>query len=570
MDFPCIEALRGHITEKEHGLRLIIMADTDGNHTVQFTTARNASTEWYIHMETVSNTTAITEHDEVVVGGGEERIVQFCHCQTGKYLSTTAVVQQESNDNRRTGTGVQSESTNDTKWIMEKHKKIMSESDDSNGSSFQLRSMLLDLLRISDHSDNDLKQQQPTILNESAMPAVFELEFTSGELCFLTNTVLQQQIRCYPLLGQLSLSSNLQCQEVFRFIEVVLGGSNNRKNNGRRHVLIASWSHAQTFYLTSDSDGNVFTSTTITTHRHQHAWYLEKVDGDGVRIGSVAHPGRYLCAIAAQQRRKGNGHCLYTTTIQPNDYSKWQLEAAHSNTYHFRSLSATTAATASNGVPPYISSKRSGGTWMSHHKRDWEEWKLERTSAEGGSYVTLFSTKHEQFLGSNSAGNVITTKTSGEWSLWEMEQSQLGGIYLKSKAYQRHMAVVVKDDNKDGKSGVLCTTKDRCDAEETWRLEPCLPFFLSTTKIAAMASAGILGVALTVAMPYALLGLVELGAVEAAGLTAMRILVGAGLAGTTGVLVEDDDPSAAMPSSPQHEGGHLTTSFRPISAWRKW
>jgi hypothetical protein len=292
---------------------------------------------------------------------------------------------------------------------------------------------------------------------------------------------MHNQIRCHPF-GQLSLSLKFGCQEVFRFIEV-----------GNGHVVIASWSHYQTFYLISDSDGNVFTSTNRLGH--QERWYFEKSD-NGVLIMSVAHEGRYLSVGYREDQ------VLHTTT-KPNDYAKWHIEAAHSNTYHLHSMLA-----ASFGDAPYVSSTRKGQSWMSKHKRDWEEWRLGRTD---DGYITLFSAKHEQFLGSNSSGEVTTTKKSGEWSLWQMEQSPLGGIYLKSKAYQRHLAFV-KDEDKD--TSKLCTTDEKFTTQETWRLEPCLPFFLSATKIAAMASAGVLGVALAVAMPYALLGVVELGAVE--------------------------------------------------------
>ena len=86
-----------------------------------------------------------------------------------------------------------------------------------------------------------------------------------------------------------------------------------------------------------------------------------------------------------------------------------------------------------------------------------------------------------------------------------------------------------------------------------------------------MASAGALGLALTVAMPYALLGIVEVGYAEAAGLAALRVLVGTGMVvGTTSVCVADTDPSAAMPSSPTASDDYLTASCRPISAWKNW
>jgi hypothetical protein len=475
MEFPCVEATRCYITEKEQGLRLSYTPGKYGKvGKLSFTSARSPSAEWYVPMETTTTET------------GEERILQLSHCQTGHYLSTSPYDDQENDDpNKSLGVGMQLKSSNDSKWIME--NVCASNSDDEDSSvSFNLRSMLLDVLSIAT-SPSGKKMALPgakdfqLTTDDSGAAAAFEMEFTSGELCFISNPVMHNQIRCHPF-GQLSLSLKFGCQEVFRFIEV-----------GNGHVVIASWSHFQTFYLVSDSDGNVFTSTNRLGH--QERWYFEKAD-NGVLILSVAHEGRYLSVGRREDQ------VLHTTT-KPNDYAKWHMEAAHSNTYHLQSMSS-----ASFGDAPYVSSTRQGQSLMSKHKRDWEEWKLERTD---DGYITFFSTKHEQFLGSNSSGEVTTTKKSGEWSLWHMEQSPLGGICLKSKAYQRHLAVVKDEDNNTSK---LCTTDEQFTTQETWRLEPCLPFFLSTTKIAAMAWAGVLGVALTVVMPYALLGVVELGAVE--------------------------------------------------------
>ena len=67
-----------------------------------------------------------------------------------------------------------------------------------------------------------------------------------------------------------------------------------------------------------------------------------------------------------------------------------------------------------------------------------------------------------------------------------MIPSPHGGIHLKSKSYNRHLAVTMKEKN----AAELCTTEELIGIEETWRLEPRLPFFLSTSKIAALGTAG--------------------------------------------------------------------------------
>lgn len=543
MEFPCVEATRCYIAEKEHGLRLCYTAGkNDKPGTLNFTSSRSPAAEWYVHMETrISHDTKL---------GEEERILQLAHCQTGHFLCAT-----------ETGVEMQAKPSLDTKWTMENIHKLNADDQDFN-SSFNLRSSLGKLLRMTRSA------QKKKFLPEAFLPgalvkgglipgvmpdyclstmdndhdkentdvaAVFEMEFTSGELCFISNPVMHSQIRCNPI-GKLSLTQNFACQEVWRFIEV-----------GNGHVVIATWSHAQTFYLSSDADGNVF--TTRNRLGHHERWNFERTE-NGARIVSVAHKGRYLSI------GRGDGEGFRTTT-QPNDYAKWHMEAAHSKTYHLNSIFAT-----ARGEACFISSDRKGKPSLTKKKGDWEQWKLERYDDD---YITLYSTKHDHYLGSNSSGEVFTTKTVGEWSLWSMEQSRFRGVNLLSKSYQRRLAVVAVEDEM-----MFCTTRDECSSQETWRLEPCLPFFLSPTKIAAMASAGVIGVALTVAMPYALLGIVEVGYAEAAGLAALRVLVGAGMAGTTGVCVEDSDPSAAMPSSPTAREDYLTASCRPISAWKNW
>ncbi|KAL3935918.1 MAG: hypothetical protein SGBAC_008664 [Bacillariaceae sp.] len=548
MEFPCVEATRCFVTEKEHGLRLCYNAGKKNDSTpgtLNFESSRSPAAEWYVYME--------TRFSQDTKMGEEERILQLAHCQTGHFLCAT----------RDGGVAVQAKPSKDTKWTMENIHKLNSEDQDCNA-SFTLRSSMGKLLRIAKSGRNNHKilpggfVLPPALLQGGLIPgttleyqlstvddddeenpesaSIFEMEFTSGELCFISNPILHSQIRCNPF-GQLSFTQKSACQEVWRFIEV-----------GNRHLVIATWSHAQTYYLSSDADGNVF--TTKNRLGHHERWNLERTE-NGAYIVSVAHKGRYL-SIGRE------GDEAFRTTTQPNDYAKWHMEAAHSNTYYLNSI----AVSSKGGDEPYISSDRKGQASMSKHKRDWEEWQLERFDDD---YITLYSTKHKQYLGSNSMGEVMNTKKVGEWSLWSIEQSGYGGVYLKSKTYQRRLAVV-----EEGDDSKLCTTREEYSRHETWRLEPCLPFFLSPTKIAAMASAGVLGLALTIAMPYALLGIVEVGYAEAAGLAALRVLVGAGMVGTTGVCVADTDPSANMPSSPTANEDYQTASCRPISAWKNW
>ena len=205
-----------------------------------------------------------------------------------------------------------------------------------------------------------------------------------------------------------------------------------------------------------------------------------------IAIISVAHPGRYLSVGRTE------GEALHTTT-RPNEFSIWHLDAAHDVYY------LATTDPEQQQPKHYVSSNRRG-PFMTKHRRDWEEWKMERSPTGD---ITLWCMKHEKYLGCNSSGDVHTTSSHGNWCLWDMEESQDGkGIYLRSKSHQRLLSF-------DGTK--LCTVEDQYTSKETWRLEPRLPASLSGPKLAALGAAGVVGIAVTVAMPYAVLGWPESG-----------------------------------------------------------
>jgi hypothetical protein len=318
--------------------------------------------------------------------------------------------------------------------------------------------------------------------------AVWELQFTSGELCFMSNPVIHCQIRC-NIMGQLSLSSKFDGWQVFRFIEV-----------GNGDVAISSWTHYSKF-LSSDADGQVFT---VEGNKQGLAerWRLEpSARRNGVFIKSVAYE-RFLTIGRTENE------VLWTTT-QPNDYAVWHLDAAHSHVYYLTSLGSSESkdsisstsvvnqgeeivvnAANVNNVGPFpsfswmysmndrpdmhiSSSKR--GPFLTANKRKWEEWKVEM---ENG-VLTFFSLAHEKFLGCNSSGQVHTTTSKGSWCRWEMEESPLGGHLLRSLEHNRYLAVNSHD-------GSLCTTPESHAPSlyNLWRLDPRLPHTINARKVA--------------------------------------------------------------------------------------
>ena len=158
--------------------------------------------------------------------------------------------------------------------------------------------------------------------------------------------------------------------------------------------------------------------------------------------------------------------------------------------------------------------------------------------------------------------------------MWDLEESPYGGVFLKSKAHQRTLSV-----SKD----VLCTTQDSFAEAETFQLEPKLPVTISGPRLAALGAAGAVGIALTVAMPYAVLGTMEAAGLAAtelsilAGFSAEAVagvgggaLLGVGVLGTTAAVVKDDIDGRKLSPSTEVKGDYLIGVNRPISAWRNW
>lgn len=556
LEFPCIEAARCHLSEKEYGLRLTLKKkslhskDQEVSYQPVFTEKRDRNTEWYVRFDTATTSEGITR-----------RCVTFQHVGTGKYLHCSS---QDS------GTIETHNSTSEcTSWLMEPVQPKASlpvPHSPQGGPSPDKRTYHdgMELIRsrtLSWESVGSLSGLEPeplsvqyhllpkgmesrklackrqdlhkgglvltTTVDDEA--AVWELEFTSGELCFIRNPAFNGQIRC-DMFGKLTISAVFQGWEVFRFIEV-----------GHGQVAISSWTHTQK-YLSCDPDGRV--STSENRLGHWEKWRLEKTSQHGVHIISVAHPDRYLCI--------GRDEAVpLQTTTKPNDFSLWHLDAAHISTYYLSSIGSDNKL--------QLSSQRDG-PFLSRHRRDWEEWRLEPTLTGDFSF---FSKAHQKYLGCNSHGDVLTTSQKGEWSLWEIEESPHGGIFLRSKAHHRYISV-----EKDR----LCTTEDSYGKAESFRLEPWLPVTISGPRLAALGLAGAVGVALTIAMPYAVLGVMEVAVLSAEALIGVGggALLGAGVLGTTAAVVKDEVEGRDLSPTTEVKDDYLMGSQRPICAWRDW
>ena len=412
--FPCREAMRCFLTDKERGMRLSVTKDGGG---LVYSKNRNVDEEWYVTMEDVpvstvvspTTTTAapspssrIPPSSTVVTPTKKKRVVRFRSVKYGIYLTSTK------NGKAITTTSAEKGSIG-TQWIMSTSfskqpttktttispppaeafamspssnrqrqqffaqedsrfppttpplpsrsrarthssggstlslQRSSSQSVDSpdksgsgttgghaglfilcseNNENYPLRytsqgqfvtraSNNDDDLFLDEHDDNCDKHGQ-TSYDKSDDDAIiwWEMEYTSGELCFLSNPTIDQRLRC-DFLGKLSLSDKWKGWEVFRFIEATsssiaiqgeenaTGGGSDDKKNG--DLIITSWTH-HTKVLASDPDGNVF--TTENKLGHWERWRVLKApNGDGVWIQSVAH-GRMLCAQLEQPNNR--------------------------------------------------------------------------------------------------------------------------------------------------------------------------------------------------------------------------------------------------------------------------
>mmetsp|Transcript_17481 Transcript_17481/g.48272 ORF Transcript_17481/g.48272 Transcript_17481/m.48272 type:complete len:605 (+) Transcript_17481:234-2048(+) len=585
--FPCVEATRCLMTEEEMGMRLTVepfSSSIDASYIVTFSKERSTKEEWYVHLEYCRS-----DGDG---NGGLRRVLQLRHSTTGKYLSCTDTGRVNCVDDPSPSTywwlePVEKKGLPEAKSSPSSSPRSLSESvDDSTALQYTLMSRQYAPRRLTYTTNvkgftGSQEDIQLIASKHTKEPSIWTLKFTSGELCFISNPVVHCQLRCNTA-GTLSMNNAMNGWEVFRFIEV-----------GNGDLYISSWTH-YTKFLTSDSDGGVDTiDYTCRALGHCERWRLDVPPGsNGVHIQNVASR-RYLSV-----GRNAN-EALWTTT-KPNDYALWHLDAAHSHTYYLTSLFASSKKEVeadeesteeeiapekppaskynqmwdnSGVVDMHVSSSKTG-PFLTKNMRNWEEWKVEMTP-DGD--LTFFSVVHEKYLGCNSKGDVHTTTSKGAWSIWEKKVSPHGGVMFLSREHLRVLAV-------NEVTGTLFTTPgdEETSLCHSWRLDPRLPRSVNGGKVI-----GVMGLAISIAMPFAVLGAMEaVGAtitelallgtsVEALAAAAAGAAIGAGLVGTAAKLVSDANPKEQSPSElseaqvtgPWEEN---IPSQRPVSAWRSW
>mmetsp|Transcript_22461 Transcript_22461/g.55584 ORF Transcript_22461/g.55584 Transcript_22461/m.55584 type:complete len:712 (+) Transcript_22461:106-2241(+) len=407
----------------------------------------------------------------------------------------------------------------------------------------------------------------------------WKMRFRSGELLFLSNPTIQRRLRC-DAFGKLTCDENWKGWEVFRFVEAGHGG----------YVQIASWTH-DSYLLYSNQYGKV--GMTQKSESPNTLWAITRfrgVDGTpgGVLLRSVRHD-RYLSALSETE--------LATVEEQNFNFAavQWELEAANKNIFFLTTTTATAAASKSsspNGTVShhFLSSRQNGKVFSTKHGKDWEEWELKPVLQEGKSLeeeeeedrkppaaggfaeqvnlFSIYSSKHQKYLGSSEDGNVYTIESLGESEYWELEESPSGDGYILVSHLYGDRQLFCND------KGELATSADECQA---WNLQPRMPSSISKNQ---MAVAGVAAATLLVASPLSL----ALGAVARAPFAAMMVGgaevvtaeaavaygVGTAVLGTSAVAIMSDHKSRLESKKSQQNELPIHSVNRPLVGWRSW
>jgi len=285
----------------------------------------------------------------------------------------------------------------------------------------------------------------------------WDIEFQSGELCFLSLPEYDRRISC-DIAGNLSLSKKWKGWEVWRFIEC-----------GDGNVYISSWTH-HTKILCSNESGDVF--TTEERLGSWEKWKIELAQGknDGVVIKSVVHD-RYL---------RWNGNRLITSkTYEDNrHWTTWHIESAHRQTYFISSLSHDKRI-----------GSRKDRAFTTRNRMSWEQWELK--TVIGNDLIIISSKVRGTYLGSNPEGQVSLSAHVGNGEMWKFENSPHGGVFIVSVAHGKALAC--------NKNGHLYTIEGQRGGWETWCLEPIMPPTITGEQMKAKRNSLIIGGSLAVA-----------------------------------------------------------------------
>ncbi|KAL3943356.1 MAG: hypothetical protein SGBAC_002559 [Bacillariaceae sp.] len=309
---------------------------------------------------------------------------------------------------------------------------------------------------------------------------------TGGELCFISSTHGDRRIQC-NCNGNLSMDKNWKGWEVWRIVR-------SDRNDGS--FFISSWTHSQ-FYLSSHPKGRV------TSSKNQQEWELWKVEmaGSGSEttalIRSLAH-NRLL------QLQDGQLH-----TVKPShksDKCLWNLETANLGNFFLRC----------NEKDQQIGCPHSATLSLTENRKKSEVWNLQKIGESNG--FTIRSEAHGWYLRCDEKNKTVYLATEPGSETWYIANHK--GLMAIVSSFGGYLACC-----SEGRFFIASDPGDKQPCT-SWTLEPRMPHTISGKQIGGLVGAGLVTLGLGIAMPFAIVGVVN-----AMGFTAGGIAAGSAAAG---------------------------------------
>ncbi|CAB9514052.1 expressed unknown protein [Seminavis robusta] len=397
----------------------------------------------------------------------------------------------------------------------------------------------------------------------------WSLEFTSGELCFMSLPLMNKQVRC-NLIGELSLSTNFQGWEAWRFSETWQ----------HDNVRISPWAHSELF-LASNEDGVVSccTKEESAIQGSSTIWNVQKAPNGlyGVVIKAVVPTSSTSTATTGSRVLRYDCHqqCFCTipdTALLLDESCVWDLESLHRQTYY---LVTADNARRLEGAKRGITTRGYPGRLIT------EEWKIEPVPGSPKGIVRLYSNARQQYLVSDQDGEVSLRPHSEPSERdgsdhWVMEEREDGIVV---RAYQTKRVLVAPD------KGPVSTVEPGTivHGNTRWRLEPKTPRQVSKEKLQGVGGAVAVGIIGTVATPL-LIGAIGIGSIGVAGqvaigsiravealntvtqvtLSSSQLMIG----DSSSTFLSSADSTSRLVGSAGNDGGKNKT--RPFCSWRSW
>jgi len=299
-------------------------------------------------------------------------------------------------------------------------------------------------------------------------------------------------------------------------------------------------------FLSSNKDGEVYCHNQKKTillnnnNDNETIWNIEKINIRVANNNSNNSSGLIIRSVASQRMLVFNKEDeIFCTIPKTNEIDEkycciWDFESLHRQVYYLISNNKKRLnAAVTKNKNDIITTRRNLLNRISS-----EEWKI-CPIKQNGVVVRLFSSIRQQYLSSNSLGEIFLTSkedndcddlvfiTSEEKVMedeWLMEQQNDGTILLRSHATRR---ILVIASSKSGGDGPFVTTinQDVINYDENlivdtccWKLEPKIPRRVSKDKIITLGGAVAIGIVGTVATPFLLGGAIGALGIAQAGL----------------------------------------------------